>query len=60
MDLSYTPEQNSFREQLRAWLSSHVPRDLASPGTREGFEQHRAWERALFDAGYAGISWGSE
>ncbi len=57
MDLSYTPEQIAFREQLRAWLSSHVPSGLASPGTREGFEQHRAWERALFDAGLAGVSW---
>src|SRR6266568_8959082 len=57
MDLSYTPEQSAFREELRAWLASNTPRDLASPGTRQGFEQHRAWERALFDAGYAGISW---
>jgi alkylation response protein AidB-like acyl-CoA dehydrogenase len=57
MDLSYTPEQISFRASLRSWLASNVPRDLASPGTREGFEQHRAWERALFDAGYAGVSW---
>jgi len=60
MDLTYTADQISFREQLRAWLSSNVPRSLGSPGTREGFEQHRAWERALFDAGYAGISWPSE
>ena len=60
MDLSFTAAQISFREQLRAWLTSNVPRDLASPGTREGFEQHRAWERALFDAGYAGVSWPAE
>src|SRR2546423_15701147 len=57
MDLTCTPEQGAFRASLRAWLADHVQRDLASPGTREGFEQHRAWERALFDAGYAGISW---
>jgi alkylation response protein AidB-like acyl-CoA dehydrogenase len=57
VDLSFTPDQISFREQLRVWLTSNVPRDFASPGTREGFEQHREWERAMFDAGYAGISW---
>src|SRR6266436_3099449 len=57
MDLTYSPEQSSFREGLQAWLTANVPRNLASPGTREVFEQHRAWERALFDAGYAGISW---
>ena len=60
MDLSYTPDQTSFREELRPWLASSVPRDLAPPGTREGFEQHRVWERALFDAGFAGISWPAE
>src|SRR6266436_1127438 len=57
MDLTYTPEQSAFRERLRAWLTTNVPRNLASPGKREGFEQHRAWERVLFDAGYAGVSW---
>ena len=57
MDLTFTSEQSSFREGLRAWLTTNEPRDLTSPGTRDGFEQHRAWERALFDAGYAGISW---
>ncbi|HLW15875.1 MAG TPA: acyl-CoA dehydrogenase family protein, partial [Actinomycetota bacterium] len=60
MDLTYTPEQIEFRSGLRAWLASSVPRNLASPGSREGFEQHRAWERALFDAGYAGVSWPAE
>ena len=57
MDLTYTPDQIAFREQLRAWAASSVPHDLAPPDTREGFEQHRAWERALFDAGFAGLSW---
>jgi alkylation response protein AidB-like acyl-CoA dehydrogenase len=57
VDITFTPSQDAFRASLRSWLAEHVPRDLAPPGTREGFEQHRAWERALFDAGYAGISW---
>src|SRR6266480_2715854 len=51
MDLTYTPEQSSFRDALRAWLTTNVPRDLASPGSREGFEQHRAWERTLMKHG---------
>src|SRR6184192_3086833 len=59
MDLTYTPAQDAFRAELRAWLTSNVPSDLASPDTREGFEQHRAWERALADAGFAGLSWPS-
>ncbi|MGZ6528267.1 MAG: acyl-CoA dehydrogenase family protein [Actinomycetota bacterium] len=57
MDVSFSPEHDAFRSGLRAWLRDNVPHDLASPGTREGFEQHRAWERRLFYAGYAGIGW---
>src|ERR1051325_11392278 len=60
MNLTYTPSQDTFRAELRAWLASAVPSGLGSPDTREGFEQHRAWERALFDAGFAGISWPAE
>jgi len=25
MDLTYTPEQDAFRAEVRAWLSDHVP-----------------------------------
>jgi alkylation response protein AidB-like acyl-CoA dehydrogenase len=60
MDLSFTPSQEEFRAELRTWLASNIQHDLASPGTREGFEQHRAWERKLFDAGFAGIGWPAE
>jgi alkylation response protein AidB-like acyl-CoA dehydrogenase len=60
MDLSYTEDQEQFRTELRAWLAANTPRDLESPGARDGFEQHRAWERSLFDAGFAGIGWPAE
>jgi alkylation response protein AidB-like acyl-CoA dehydrogenase len=59
MDLSFSPEQTAFRAEVRAWLSENVA-DLASPGTREGFEEHRAWERKLSAAGYGGIAWPQE
>jgi alkylation response protein AidB-like acyl-CoA dehydrogenase len=56
MDLTHTPEQEAFREQARVWLRANAPR-LDPPDTRAAFEDHRAWERALFDAGYAGLAW---
>ena len=51
MDLTYTPEQETFRRDVREWLVRNVE-TLPSPGTREGFEAHRAWERKLAAAGF--------
>jgi alkylation response protein AidB-like acyl-CoA dehydrogenase len=59
VDLSLSPEQTAFRAEVRAWLAENVPH-LASPGTREGFDQHREWERKLSAAGYGGIAWPQE
>ena len=61
MDLRYTPEQQAFREEARAWLEAHVPREpLRSFDTREGFEEHRAWERELDAGGFAMVVWPQE
>ena len=58
MDLTFTAEQEAFRQEARAWLATHVPTaPLASMDTAEGFAQHRAWERTLHDGGYAMVSW---
>ena len=58
MDLTFTPEQDAFRAEARAWLAAHVPRKpLPSMDTAEGFELHREWERVLHDGGYAMVSW---
>jgi alkylation response protein AidB-like acyl-CoA dehydrogenase len=61
VDLSYTQEQEAFREEVRAWLAANVPQPpLASAGAREGFNAHRLWERTLSSAGYGGIAWPKE
>jgi alkylation response protein AidB-like acyl-CoA dehydrogenase len=58
VELTYTPEQQSFRAEVRAWLEAHVPSEpLASFDTKQGFEQHRAWERELNQAGWAMVPW---
>jgi alkylation response protein AidB-like acyl-CoA dehydrogenase len=58
MELRYTAAQEAFRREARAWLEAHVPaRPLASFDTREGFEQHRAWERELHAGGFAMVPW---
>ena len=58
MDLTYTPEEEAFRTEVRDWLRANVPsRPLPSAGTKEGFEAHREWERSMHRAGFAGLRW---
>ncbi len=58
MDLNPTPQQAAFRAEVRAWLEANTPREPLPPlGTPEGLAAHRAWERKLYDAGYAAIYW---
>src|SRR2546421_5198465 len=61
MDLDLTDDQRAFRDEVRSWRRSNVPSEPLPPAdTRDGFEAHRSWERRLFDAGFAGISWPTE
>ena len=58
MDLTYTPEEAAFRAEARSWLEANVPSPaLPSGDTAEGFALHRDWEKRLFDARYAVVSW---
>ncbi len=39
MNLTFTPEQCTFREQVRTWLAQNKPsKKLKSYDTKEGFE----------------------
>ncbi len=61
MDLRYSAEHEAFRREVRDWLAAHVPRPaLPSGDTAEGFARCKVWERQLFDAGYAVVSWPRE
>jgi alkylation response protein AidB-like acyl-CoA dehydrogenase len=58
MDLTWTAEERAFRAEVRGWLAANVPAEpLRSFDTREGFEQHRAWERVLAREGWAMVVW---
>ena len=58
MDLSFTPAEEAFRSQLRAWLREHVPR---STGVAQSLEEEvaalRGWQRTLHGGGWVGIHW---
>ena len=58
MDLSYREEEEAFRAEARAWLAANVPAEpLPSGDTAAGFALHKEWERRLFDARFAVVSW---
>ena len=61
MNLQFTPEEEAFRQECRAWLKTNVPSvPLKSGDTREGFAAHVEWEKKLFSAGWAVVSWPKE
>jgi alkylation response protein AidB-like acyl-CoA dehydrogenase len=59
MELQYTPAEQAFRAEIRSWLERHVPVEPLPDfdSTREGFEAHRAWERALHTGGWGMVTW---
>ncbi len=60
MDFSYTPEEQAFRAELRAWLTANVPRE-AAPGTLEEDAAFlTAWQRRLHDSGWVAVHWPRE
>jgi alkylation response protein AidB-like acyl-CoA dehydrogenase len=59
MDLELSASERQFREEAREWLRANVEK-LPSGDTPEGFALCRAWERKLFDAGWAVVSWPRE
>ncbi len=64
MDLNLTPEEQTFRDELRSWLADNVPEPWPLSRRGENVEDYwnflRAWQRKLFDGGWAGISWPKE
>ncbi|KPC60322.1 acyl-CoA dehydrogenase family protein [Streptomyces chattanoogensis] len=61
MDLDFTPAEDAFRAEARAWLAAHVPAaPLPSLETAEGFAAHREWERQLAADRWSVVSWPEE
>jgi alkylation response protein AidB-like acyl-CoA dehydrogenase len=63
VNLRDTPEEASFRAELRAWVEANLPAEKR--GGRGGSERFddpfmREWSRKLYAAGYAGLTWPKE
>ena len=59
MDLTLTPEEEAFRDEVRAWLGENNP-GPEPDGEEAKFVFRRDWQRRMHDAGWAGISWPKE
>jgi len=64
MDLNLTPQETKFRDELRVWLQSNVPNDWETHRLRDSMEDRfqflRAWQKRVYEAGWAGVAWPKE
>jgi alkylation response protein AidB-like acyl-CoA dehydrogenase len=56
MDLTLSPSELAFRDELRAWLLANHP-GREPVGDEAAFAFRRDWQRQLHAAGWAGVSW---
>ncbi|HOF52741.1 MAG TPA: acyl-CoA dehydrogenase family protein [Rhodoferax sp.] len=63
MDLAFTPEEQKFREDIRAWVQANLPADIAHKVhnalhlTREDMQN---WAKILGKKGWLGHAWPKE
>jgi len=63
MDLSFTPEEQKFREDIRAWVKENLPQDIshkvhnALELTRDDLQR---WAKILGKKGWLGYGWPKE
>jgi alkylation response protein AidB-like acyl-CoA dehydrogenase len=64
MDLTYPPEAEEFRKEIRAWLEENLPEGWFDDGFEMSPEERRtfneAWTRKLFEGGWICASWPQE
>ncbi|WP_157218922.1 acyl-CoA dehydrogenase family protein [Flavisphingomonas formosensis] len=60
MNLDFTPQEEQFRQEVRAWLQDNAPREHR-PGDGEAMRDFDiAWQRRQYEGGWAGIAWPEE
>jgi alkylation response protein AidB-like acyl-CoA dehydrogenase len=59
VDLTLSPKEEAFRDELREWLAANNP-GAEPTGDEAAFQFRREWQRRLNQAGWAGVSWPKE
>lgn len=69
MDLSFSPDDERYRDRLRSWLATRssalddaagVMRGAGASNIMEALQAARDWQRTLWEAGYVGLAWPKE
>jgi alkylation response protein AidB-like acyl-CoA dehydrogenase len=60
MDLTLSPSEESFRDEVATWLRENNPGPEPEGSLDEVMQFRGEWQRKLHDAGWAGISWPKE
>src|SRR6266540_1883709 len=66
MDFSFTPEQDTFRQELRTWLKANMPpevselRHLQPQASAADLQFLKSWQKKVYEGGWAGIAWPKE
>jgi alkylation response protein AidB-like acyl-CoA dehydrogenase len=67
MDFTLTPEQKSFRDEVRSWLARNLDEDWVARLRQgsdvprpEAYQLLRDWQRRMYEAGFVGLTWPKE
>jgi alkylation response protein AidB-like acyl-CoA dehydrogenase len=63
MDLNYSPEEAAFREEVRGWLSAHLPQDLKDKVASYAHlskDDLLSWHKILAGKGWVAPAWPRE
>ena len=60
MDLTLSPEEEAFRDELRTWLEDNHPGEEPKGDEEEAFAFRLVWQKKLHEGGWAGVSWPKE
>jgi hypothetical protein len=63
MDLAFTPEEQAFREDIRAWVKANLPEDIATKvhnALHLSRDDMQRWAKILGKKGWLGHGWPTE
>ena len=63
MDLAFTPEEQTFREDIRVWVKASLPADISHKvhnALRLSRDDHKRWAKILGKKGWLGHGWPKE